>query len=639
MELRSSLARLHDFIGADGPRSSWWRRSLWYLIELGPLTYQKTVDDKAPQMAAALTYHTLFSLLPTLVLTLVVAKAFITEEQLRELKEDTVGWTLQWIHTPAEEPAPPLPDAVEEVAEAGTAVAEAMPGGGASDAVEELTDPAPPAAAPFGGFLAAARQAAADARAQAQAEISEHDGERLKAEFNETAAKLDQSLQELLDRLQNISFASIGVAGVLLFIYGATTLLSTVEQSFNFILRNPAGRPWHMRFVIYFTTLILAPLVLVAGQVGQRTLISMLQSGSFTNWIVPVLIVLSPLVTTWLVLFALYRLLPNGSMRLVPAAIGSLVAAVALGVTTSLFGYYVANTGTTSLYGAMALLPLFLMLLWIVWQIVLFGLEMGTVIQRLPAHREATSWGRADPLQARATMPDPRLLIPVAAELAASFGEGRTATPGDLARRVGLTPDTLQVLLDRLVSRGDAHRLPGDEPAYALARPAGAIPLPALLDETITLGRRGMDSRAETLLAELDDAERATMEGRTLADLAPEAAPRAAAARVAPEPAVASEDRSGEREDEPESPRSTEPPARRRRRLRLPFGRSAAPAPPPEREAPIGAPAAPEPSELPPSSASSAHDTATAGDGDAVKGERGDLNPRPPGSQPGALTN
>ncbi len=571
-------------------------------------------------MAAALTYHTLFSLLPTLVLTLVVAKAFITEEQLKDLKEDTVRWTLQWIHTPADEPDPDLPDALGDAAAAGAAVAGALPGGNAEAAVEELVEGADAApASPFGGsFFAAAMSVAEEARAEAEAEVNKQDGERLKAEFNETAAKLDQSLQELLDRLQNISFASIGVAGVLLFIYGATTLLSTVEQSFNFILRNPAGRPWHMRFVIYFTTLILAPLVLVAGQVGQQTLITALQNGSFTSWIVPVLIVLSPLVTTWLVLLGMYRLLPNGSMRLVPAAIGSLVAAIALGVTTAGFGIYVANTGTTSLYGAMALLPLFLMLLWIVWQIVLFGLELGTVIQRLPAHREATSWGRADPLQARATMPDPRLLIPVAAELALSFGEGRTATPGDLARRVGLTPDTLQVLLDRLVSRGDAHRLPGDEPCYALARPAEAIPLPALLDETITLGRRGMQSRAETLLAELDDAERAAMEGRTLADLAPNAAPRVAVDPV-PEP--------GEEEADPDPGAEAAPPPKARRRLRLPFGRSApAEEPVPEADAPA------EPAEP-------AHDTATAENGDAMKGERGDLNPRPPGSQPGALTN
>ncbi|BAM04870.1 hypothetical protein PSMK_27110 [Phycisphaera mikurensis NBRC 102666] len=624
MDLRSILARLHDFIGAEGPNSSWWRRGLWYLVELGPLTYQKMQEDKAPQMAAALTYHTLFSLLPTLVLTLVVAKSFVSEAQLQDLKEDTVGWTLQWLHTPAGAPAPQPPEAVDDLTEAGSAVAEALGGAEPVEAVEAAVEA--PAPSPFGGFLAAAREAAERAQAEAREQVAEATGERLKQEFNETAAKLDQSLQELLDRLQNISFASIGIVGVLLFLWGATTLLSTIEDSFNFILRNPSGRSWHMRFVIYFTTLVLAPLVLVAGQVGQAKLFSILETGSFTTWIVPLAAAATPLVAAWGVLFALYKLLPNASMRLVPALIGSFVAAFALGVTTWGFGLYVSNAATTSLYGAMALLPMFLLLLWIVWQIVLFGLELGAVIERLPAHREATAWGRADPLQTRATMPDPRMLIPVAAELASRFGEGKPATPRELAQRVGLAADTLQLLLERLVARGDAHRLPGEEAAYTLARPASAIGLPALLDETFLLGRTGAEGRTEALLAELDAAERRAVEGRSLADLLPAEAGAAgsrAAARPEPPP-----QRQAPAQPPPAAPAPAKP---ARRRFRLPFGRRRAAAPPAGTEAAAAADAA-EPA--------AAYDTAGDPWGDAAaKGERRDSNPRPSGSQPDALTN
>lgn len=679
MNLRSSLARLHDLIGADGPKSSWWRRALWHLVEIGPLTYQKMQDDKAPQMAAALTYHTLFSLLPTLVLTLVVAKAFVTEEQLRDLKGDAVTWTLQWLNTPADATGDAKGDATDEssgdaparatppsgapVVQAGKTLGEAIPGAADDLPAAGATTkaPAPGAPSPFGSFLAAARQAAEQAQQEALQEVDQAAGERLKQEFNETAAKLDKSLQDLLDRLQNISLASIGTAGVLLFIWGATTLLSTIEQSFNFILRNPNGRPWHMRFVIYFTTLILAPLVLVAGQVGQQQLIAMLESGSLTTWIVPVAAGLSPLVTTWLVLFALYKLLPNGSMRFVPALVGSFVAALALGITTSLFGIYVSRTGTTSLYGAMALLPLFLLLLWIVWQIVLFGLEFATVLQRLPAHREATAWGRAEPMQARAALPDPRLLLPVAAELAAGFREGRTATPRELAQRVGIAPDTLQVLLDRLVRRGDAHRLPGDDPSYTLARPAEAIALPALLDETLALGRDGAERQAEAMLARLDAADRDALSGWTVADLLTGGPPSETAAASPPAP------------PELPSPAGGLPagaalavPARSPRGFRLPFlgrrkrlansdagakdfdgrtegnadGRVASAGPeaetaPKTETAPDGK-TAPGPGT---DANTEKHDTADAPKDAAAKGERGDLNPRPPGSQPGALTN
>ena len=600
MELRSILAGLHDRIGADGPQSSWWRRGLWYLVELGPLTYQKTRDDKASQMAAALTYHTLFSLLPTLVLSLVVAKAFVTERQLQDLKEDAVGWTLRWLQTPADAPAPEAPASVRSALDAAGAAVDTLPGAAAGEVVEELTaadaaDAAPPAAAtsPMGSFFAAARLAAERAREQAHQDLEAQSGERLKREFNETAAKLDEGLQDVLDRLQNISLASIGTAGVLLFLYGATTLLSTIEDSFNFILRSPGGRPWYLRIPLYYFTLTVAPLVLVGAQVAQRQILSLLDS--YTSWMVPLAAALTPLVAIWAVLFALYRLLPSGSLALVPALIGSFVAAVALVVTTSVFGIYVSQAGTTSLYGALAILPFFLLLLWMVWQIVLFGLELASVVRSLPAHRAATAWGRTDPLRSRSELPDPRLLLPVAAELAGRFAQGRSVTAQGLAERLGLPADTLTLLLERLVRRGDAHRLPGEDAAYAMARPPSAVPLPALLDEALELGRPGTDDRAEAVLHGLDAAARRAVQGRTLADLLPDP-PDAPDDR--PEPATAGEDAGPTVH---EGPDEAPPPRGRRFRFRRPRPR--------KKES--GTPA----------HAAQADDAPPGGGGDAAKGE------------------
>ena len=611
MELRSTLAWLHDRIGADGPQSSWWRRGLWYLVELGPLTYQKTQDDKAPQMAAALTYHTLFSLLPTLVLSLVVAKSFVTERQLQDLKVEVVGWTLQWLQTPADQPAPDAPPSARNALDAVEAAVETLPGAGADEVVDELTEAATqdapaetpggapaaaPAPSPMGSFFAAARLAAERAQERAHAELAAETGERLKEEFNETAAKLDQTLQDGLDRLQNISLASIGTAGVLFFIYGATTLLSTIEDSFNFILRSPGGRPWYLRLPMYYFTLTVAPLVLVGAQVAQRELFSILE-GDYTGWIVPLAAGLTPLLAIWAVLFALYKLLPSGSLALIPALIGSFVASIALVVTTSLFGIYVSRAGTTSLYGALAILPFFLLLLWIVWQIVLFGLELASVIRVLPAHRAATAWGRTDPLQARSELPDPRLLLPVAAELASRFTEGKPVTARGLADRFSLPTDTLQVLLERLVSRGDAHRLPGEDPGYTLARPPSAIGLDSLLDESFKLGRQGTDERAGAVLAGLDDAARRAVEGRSLADLLPGAGAGAEAGAPPPSPPLPqplprpdAAEAGGEPEPEPgDGPTPPPDPATpRARRFRLGRPRRR----PAEADAPAPAPAA-----------------------------------------------
>jgi len=52
------------------------KRSLRYTLDLARHCYIKLGKDRATETAAALTYHTLFSLLPTVVLMLVLFSAF-----------------------------------------------------------------------------------------------------------------------------------------------------------------------------------------------------------------------------------------------------------------------------------------------------------------------------------------------------------------------------------------------------------------------------------------------------------------------------------------------------------------------------------------------------------------------------------
>ncbi|MEM7577373.1 MAG: YhjD/YihY/BrkB family envelope integrity protein [Planctomycetota bacterium] len=464
-QLQHQLRSLLDADNEDLPRS---QRALLYSIELGRFAAAKLKQDRAPQMAAALTYHTLFSMLPTLVLTLVVAQAFVSDEQLNELKDQTVGWVVDRLNTDDQ----------------------ATPG----DPELALPDVGPPS--------------------PTQQRVQER-----QIEYRATAEKLDEQLSGWLDQLQQVNFGSIGVVGVLIFIYGATGLLATIESSFNRILRADENRSWYLRLPLYYTTLTLAPVVLLAGQWAQRRFLDIVSNSvSAVAWIAGPLAVLSPLLTAWLVLLLAYRLLPNASIGLRPAAIGSFVAALGLGLAVEGFSLYATNTASTNLYGALALLPLFLLLLWIIWQIVLFGLEIASIIQLAPDPADRKKRRDADRDDALRVL-DPRLIIPALVHFAHAFRNGQPITPQQLTEALRLPSGAARALIDTLLGAGHIHPVQRDDesPArFALHRAPESIPLTDLLETAKTAGRPDADL---STLASLDQAEQHAADQRTLADL------------------------------------------------------------------------------------------------------------------------
>ena len=80
------------------------QRAVKYSIELGRHCAGELRHDKAGQMAAALTYHTLFSMLPTMVLILVSLKAFVSEQDREQFKEEAITWVVQTLQGEKEAP-------------------------------------------------------------------------------------------------------------------------------------------------------------------------------------------------------------------------------------------------------------------------------------------------------------------------------------------------------------------------------------------------------------------------------------------------------------------------------------------------------------------------------------------------------
>jgi len=190
-----------------------WQRAIRYALDLAYHCAGELRYDKAGQMAAALTYHTLFSMLPMAVLVLIGLNTFVNDQQRQEFKDTVVNWAVEGL--------------------------------------QGNVEPAP-----------------------------SETGQERQQEMLAVRDRLDVELERGLQFLENVDYKSIGFVGILLFIYAATGLLGTVENSFNNIYGSSSGRPWYVRLPLYYTVVSLGPLVVLAGQWVQSTVIGLIQTGA-----------------------------------------------------------------------------------------------------------------------------------------------------------------------------------------------------------------------------------------------------------------------------------------------------------------------------------------------------------------------
>jgi membrane protein len=293
-----------------------------------------------------------------------------------------------------------------------------------------------------------------------------------------------------VDGLRRINFAAIGVVGVLFLIYTAVSMIVEVERAFNQIFRVPRGRSWVRRLTNYTTLLVYAPVCLaLTFYLGQRldTWIADLRESS--TYVAPAALVevvgrLAQVVVTTGLLLVLYTVVPNTRVRPLPALGGAVLAAVLFEALKFGFIEYLRMTGSakyTRLYGSLALVPLFMLWVYITWAVVLFGLQFTHMLQYGRFRRAAQPLPEAGPM-----VVEPTAALLVMAGAARGFASGSPQTVAALAATSGLPEGVVGLVVQRLADRGLLHPVEHEverspEPWYALSRPPGSVRVAELL--------------------------------------------------------------------------------------------------------------------------------------------------------------
>lgn len=186
----------------------------------------------------------------------------------------------------------------------------------------------------------------------------------------------DSFLNSFAEKSSNLT--AIGV----IFLFVTTILmLTSIEEAFNRIWRVTETRTGIIGFMRYWTIISLGPIILGSAFALSSTVASMnILSNNFAGYEVDGAFLLWSLSFSLSVVgfFVLYWTIPNRSVPRRAAALAALFTAALFELLKHLFGYVMRNfTSYELVYGAFAALPIFLLWIYLSWNIVLLGVELS----------------------------------------------------------------------------------------------------------------------------------------------------------------------------------------------------------------------------------------------------------------------
>jgi membrane protein len=234
---------------------------------------------------------------------------------------------------------------------------------------------------------------------------------------------------------------------------GATALamIVTVDRVLNDIWRVRDRRPFAQRVLIYWAIISLGP-VLIGASLSASSYLWSLSSDAVQQLprMLRHLLDYAPVLLSGLAYAALYVFVPDRRVSWRDALIGGFIAAILAEAVKATFGVFVSRGVIRSVYGAFAVLPLFLVWVYVSWYVLLFGAAIAATLPRLRATRFS------DESRAGNAFVTAIALLKVLFDAKAG---GRPALPvSELAHTVRTPPEEAEILLESLERLGYVRR-------------------------------------------------------------------------------------------------------------------------------------------------------------------------------------
>ena len=180
-----------------------------------------------------------------------------------------------------------------------------------------------------------------------------------------------------------VTSPTTGLVAFAILLYGSISLMIVIEGSFNLIYGACKARSWPRRIMLYWCVLTLGPIGIAAslafGHAAYAT-----ASSIAGRWALLPFDILASFLFSWLLVFLLYKLIPDTRVNWKSALLGSFIAAVLWEAGKWGFGIYIRRALAHSWYGSLALIPLFMLWIYLTWCAILLGLQSAYLHQFFP---------------------------------------------------------------------------------------------------------------------------------------------------------------------------------------------------------------------------------------------------------------
>lgn len=167
---------------------------------------------------------------------------------------------------------------------------------------------------------------------------------------------------------------SLGIPSLIFLAATAFLMLLTIERTFNEIWRVKEPRLGLQRLLMYWAVLTMGPILVVIG-IGSTTYLLSLplisdvtESSLFLRFL--------PLLMSASALTLIYAAVPNTRVPFRHAVIGGVLVATVFAGSKIIFGFLMARSSFGVIYGTFAVVPIFLLWIYVAWTIILMGAEL-----------------------------------------------------------------------------------------------------------------------------------------------------------------------------------------------------------------------------------------------------------------------
>lgn len=212
--------------------------------------------------------------------------------------------------------------------------------------------------------------------------------------INYLTAEQEELTNRIITYISNTDFKALGAFGTVVLIYAVVMMLSNVERAFNDLWGVTQDRPLVRKISDYISVLILGPMLIVVStamitSLSSHTVVQALTKYPVFRDFFILFKTVIPHLGLWIAFTAMYIMMPNTRVRFIPALLAGIICGTVWQIAFNVYtDFNIGLARYNKIYGTFAVLPIFIIWIYISWVIVLIGAQISNAIQHIKTYQQ-----------------------------------------------------------------------------------------------------------------------------------------------------------------------------------------------------------------------------------------------------------